>query len=221
MSMASTPIGGHCVALWCPTVFSAWVKWWHPPLFRKSSMKPRPSGSQCQVSCIYLWWGWDSKLQFIKEPPPLGCASSSALEAPYTLTMFFVTENQSSALEVGTFYAVAPQIAVTRLSPLCTGLCPLQIKGTDAYSVFCPWRQYISSSLCNPERGTISPSVTHENLTPLCACSPSKVFLLTRSTHYSSILEKVSHFPKLRVWAMITVKNLCHSAPPTPQSVVQ
>ena len=78
-------LGGHCVALWCPTVFSAWVKWWHPPLFRKSSMKPRPSGSQCQVSCIYLWWGWDSKLQFIKEPPPLGCASSSALEAPYTL----------------------------------------------------------------------------------------------------------------------------------------
>lgn len=44
-------------------------------------------------------------------------------------SMFFVTENQSSALEVGTFYAVAPQIAVTRLSPLCTGLCPLQIKG--------------------------------------------------------------------------------------------
>ena len=128
MSMASTPIGGHCVALWCPTVFSAWVKWWHPSLFRKSSMKPRPSGSQCQVSCIYLWWGWDSKLQFIKEPPPHGCASSSALEAPYTLTMFFVTENQSSALEVGTFYAVAPQIVVTRLSPLCTGLCPLQIK---------------------------------------------------------------------------------------------
>ena len=43
-------------------------------------------------------------------------------------SMFFVTENQSSALEVGTFYAVAPQIVVTRLSPLCTGPCPLQIK---------------------------------------------------------------------------------------------
>ena len=79
---------------------------------------------------FYHWCALGFKTPNLEGPALWGNAPFSGVDRPHQLCLVsFVPEKQSHACTVPGIYSVAQRKAATRLSTLCTCLCPLPIKG--------------------------------------------------------------------------------------------